>query len=363
MENMVKLDKYFWNKKKVLLTGHTGFKGTWLLLLLLELGVEVWGYSNHYEKNSLFNFLIKEKSIFLNNNDWVHLEEDLLNRKKLQEVINKFQPDIVIHMAAQAIVRTSYIYPLETWNTNLLGSLNLLDAITLNNKNCAVVFVTTDKVYENEDNGRVFKEDDKLGGSDPYSASKAALEIAVSSWRKSFLQNTNSLVNLATARAGNVIGGGDYAKDRIVPDIIKALVNKQKILIRNPNSSRPWQHVLESLNGYLTLCENLYKNNKGFIDCFNFGPDEVNNRTVNELVKKINIYWPCDCYYEQKNDEPYEAKSIKLDISKSKKVLNWTPTWNFETTVLKTINWYKNYHSNGSRAYDLCMNDINHFMS
>ena len=179
---------------------------------------------------------------------------------------------------------------------------------------------------------------------------------------KEFLTRKNNLIKLATARAGNVIGGGDYAKDRLVPDIVKAIINNQKILIRNPNSSRPWQHVLESLNGYLILSEKLFKSYDNSLDSFNFGPDELNNRTVNDLVKKINYYWQCNWQYAETKNQPYESKSIRLDISKAKMILNWTPTWDYETTVMKTINWYRNYHLNGISAHDLCISDINHFL-
>tara|TARA_B100000212_G_scaffold211462_1_gene159837 strand:- start:8360 stop:9463 length:1104 start_codon:yes stop_codon:yes gene_type:complete len=364
MEGMVKVDTFCWDEQKVLVTGHTGFKGSWLLLWLLSLGAVVCGYSDKYEKNSLFHLLLKEKSISKNNEKWRHYQEDILNQEKLKEVISLFQPTLVIHMAAQSIVRTSYKKPLETWNVNLYGTLNLLDALKINRNKCAVVIVTTDKVYQNRNSDKFFKEEDKLGGYDPYSASKAAVELAVSSWRDSFFNNKNDFadIKVATARAGNVIGGGDNAVDRIVPDVIRSILDKKPITIRNPYSKRPWQHVLESLNGYLILGQRLLNDETNKIDCFNFGPNEINTKTVKELVHNISNYWSTESIKISCNDEPYEAESLKLDISKSKKILNWQPHWDFDMTVEKTINWYKNFYLNEKNAYSLCLDDINDFM-
>ena len=361
---MVKIDNFCWNKQKVLLTGHTGFKGSWLLLWLLSLGAEVCGYSHKYENNSLFHLLLKEKSISINNQEWIHYEEDILNQEKLKEVISLFQPTLVIHMAAQAIVRKSYKNPLETWSVNLNGTLNLLEALKDHKSKCAVVIVTTDKVYENRNYENAFKEDDKLGGYDPYSASKAAVELAVSSWRDSFFNNKDDSVDIhiATARAGNVIGGGDNAVDRIVPDVIRSLLYKEPITLRNPNSKRPWQHVLESLNGYLILGQRLLKDDTNQIDCFNFGPSDINTKTVNELVFNISKYWNPESIRLSHFDEPYESKFLKLDISKSREMLNWQPKWDFDKTIEKTITWYKNFYLNKKNAIDLCLDDINDFM-
>ena len=331
---MVKINTSFWKNKKILLTGHTGFKGTWLLLWLLNLGADVWGYSKGYEDGSLFDLLLKERSINLTSIRWKHFEGDVLDKEKLKNVVELCEPDIVIHMAAQAIVRSSYRNPIETWETNVNGTLNLLEALKTIKRKCSCLVVTTDKVYENNGDLKSFKEDDKLGGIDPYSVSKAAVEIAVSSWRNSFLDNANNL-KLATARAGNVIGGGDNAVDRIVPDIVRSLLLKEKIHIRNPSSSRPWQHVLECLNGYLILIERLsIKDNKIF-DCFNFGPKEKNSKTVKQLVEKMIDFWEGDWIDISNKDQFFESKSILLDVSKAKHLLNWEPFWDFNITVRK----------------------------
>ena len=361
---MVKISSSFWKNKRVLLTGHTGFKGSWLLLLLLELGSEVWGFSHKYEKNSLFDLLLKEKSIDLNDDSWKHFDGDILDVEKLEKVIGLCEPDVVIHMAAQAIVRTSYAKPIETWQTNLNGTLNLLNALRINRKKCLILVVTTDKVYENNNNFNFFKEEDKLGGYDPYSASKAAVEIAVSSWRKSFLNlpyGENNL-KLATARAGNVIGGGDNAMDRIVPDIVRSLLTNKKILVRNPNAIRPWQHVLESLSGYLALIQKLSVEDNHIIDCFNFGPKGKNSRNVKELVEEITRYWYGEWEDVSDSDQFYESKAINLNISKAQEILNWEPVWNFEVTVEKTIMWYRNYYLDKKSAIHSCMSDIDNFM-
>ena len=359
---MVKVNPSFWKNKKILLTGHTGFKGSWLLIWLLEMGADVYGFSDKYEKDSLFDTLLKQGSIALDNQNWRHFEHDLLDKEVLNKIVNLCNPDIVIHMAAQAIVRESYKNPLNTWNINVNGTLNLLNALESNNKKCSTIIVTTDKVYENVEDYKVFKENDKLGGHDPYSASKASVEIAVASWRNSFLKNKNLNCNIATARAGNVIGGGDNSKDRIVPDVVNALLRGRKIKVRNPYSLRPWQHVLESLNGYLILCEKLYFDNDHILDSFNFGPDTTNSKTVKDLVNEIIKY--LDGEWENYNNEDgfFEAKSIKLDISKSKELLGWKPSWDFENTVEKTIMWYKDVCLHQKSAFQACLDDINSFI-
>ena len=356
---MVKVNPNFWRNKKVLLTGHTGFKGSWLLIWLLELGANVWGYSQKYEKGSLFEILIKEESIKFENKKFNHYLADITDKAKIAKIISLCQPDIVIHMAAQALVRKSYEKPIQTWETNLNGTLNLLNCLKLIKKKCSIVVVTTDKVYENNDDKKIFTEDDKLGGHDPYSASKAATEIAVSSWKRSFLNNSN--FKIATARAGNVIGGGDNSLDRIVPDAIRDLRNGNKINVRNPYSYRPWQHVLECLNGYLILCEKLHISDNLNIDNVNFGPKEINSKSVKELVELITNYWDGEWLDISKKNELHEAKNLSLDINKAKKLLGWEPIWGFEKTVEKTIIWYKNFYLKNVKAIDACLSDINNF--
>lgn len=265
------MNKIFWKNKKVFITGHTGFKGSWLTMMLSSMGAKVKGYSLPLDKENYLFGLIKEKV----SHEIIHKEGDILNKSSLNNEVQKFEPDIVFHMAAQALVRKSYLEPVLTWETNLLGSLNLFNSLKEIKKECTVIVVTTDKVYKNKEWEFGYRENDQLGGHDPYSASKAALEIAVESWRKSFcgrgpMKNRN--INIASVRAGNVIGGGDMAQDRIIPDAIRALRNSKPIKIRNPLSTRPWQHVLDPLSGYLILAEHLYKDPNNFSEAYNFGP-------------------------------------------------------------------------------------------
>ena len=297
MENMVTMNKDFWLNKKVLITGHTGFKGSWLLVWLNMLGADVYGLSlSTLPGKSLFTEITKKNTL---SKDFFI---DIRNIEKLKISINEINPDIVFHLAAQPLVRDSYKNPLETWSTNLMGSLNVLESLSVINNHCAVIMVTTDKVYKNMEWEYGYRENDQLGGYDPYSASKAATEIALSSWRDSFcgFDKKGSNLLIASARSGNVIGGGDWAKDRIFPDVIRSLENGNEIFIRNPKSKRPWQHVLDPLAGYILLAEKLYKSNNSlskdsdniFTSAFNFGPNISSNKTVNFLVNEIIKHWP-----------------------------------------------------------------------
>jgi len=284
---MVSQKLSFWSGKKVLITGHTGFKGSWLMLWLLEQGAEVYGYSLEPKKDlNLFNNLLKELSF----NNFNHFIGDICELKDFKSYIFQTKPDIIFHLAAQSLVRKSYEEPINTWQTNLIGSLNLLQCLRELDSNCSVVLVTTDKVYKNNEWIFGYRENDQLGGFDPYSASKAALEIAVSSWRNSFCKShsdNNSNIKIATARAGNVIGGGDWAEDRIIPDIMRSLSNNKILEIRNPLSTRPWQHVLEPLWGYMELARKLYMNEKGFCEAFNFGPLIESNKKVIAAINEM----------------------------------------------------------------------------
>ena len=353
------MNDIFWKNKKVFITGHTGFKGSWLTMILLNMGAKVKGYSLPLNKENYLFGLIKGKI----SNEFIHLEEDILNKSFLKDQVQRFEPDIVFHMAAQALVRKSYFEPVLTWETNLLGSLNLLNSLKDIKKKCSVIIVTTDKVYKNKEWEFGYRENDALGGNDPYSASKAALEIAVDSWRKSFSGNgpmKNKNINIASVRAGNVIGGGDMAQDRIIPDAIRALKNSKPIKIRNPLSTRPWQHVLDPLSGYLLLAENLYRDPDNFSEAYNFGPSLDSNKTVLELSEKITKYWHGEIVNEKNKENLHEAKLLNLYTDKVFHKLNWKPKWDFERTVFKTIDWHKKFE-NGYDAYKISLEDINEY--
>ncbi len=334
----------FWKGKTVFLTGHTGFKGSWLLLWLLELGANVYGYSlPAAAKPNLFREIYP-----LLSDRFIHIEADLADYDTLKSSIHKIQPDIVLHLAAQSLVHQGYKDPIVTFQTNTLGSVYILEALKDLKKPCSVVMVTTDKVYQNNDWSYGYRETDQLGGHDPYSASKAAAEIAISSWRssfcgESFLHQTKHL-NIATARSGNVIGGGDWSKSRIIPDAIRALQSDQPVVLRNPNSTRPWQHVLEPLSGYLYLAEILYSDPTPPCNSFNFGPHFSSNRTVHELIEAVLSHWPGQ--YQISTDLPsyHEANILKLNCDKAFVELSWLPTWDFQATISRTVNWYLSVH-------------------
>ena len=333
-----------YKNKKVFITGHTGFKGSWLNLWLEEIGAEVAGYSLAPEPLSHFNLLkLKTKNYFNNINDF----------DSLKRVIGDFNPDIVFHLAAQPLVRDSYDDPITTYDTNVLGSLKVYQACLQNNVS-AVVSITTDKVYENKEIHKGYSEDDQLGGHDPYSSSKACMEIMTTSFRRSYLQNHDML--LATARAGNVIGGGDWAKDRLIPDIIKNTLINQPTPIRNPASIRPWQHVLDPLNGYLLLGEKLINGNSDFASSFNFGPNLEGHLTVEELGKEANKTWDkIQLKYEKEENVKHEANLLMLNITKAQNLLKWQPLWDAPMAINQTIDWYKNYYKDGKIFSKVCL--------
>lgn len=324
--------------KKVFLTGHTGFKGSWMLKWLSSLGAEIKGFALAPENTTdLYHLIDGDKlcdSIIANINDF----------EKLKKEIVDFKPDFVFHFAAQALVRQSYNDSLETFETNVMGTANVLEAIKYLKKECVCIFITTDKVYENIEKDYAYVENDKLGGYDPYSASKAAAEIIISSYRQSFFNPENfdvHLKSIASARAGNVIGGGDWSKDRLIPDIVKALQAKEKIELRNPNSVRPWQHVLEPLSGYLQLGLKLKENPKDYSRAWNFGPFTEDKLTVEEFTKTAIALFGYGDYFISKNiNQPHEANLLQLDINDSISKLGWKPKWNSRVAVEKTINWY-----------------------
>ena len=328
---MAKMNNKFWKNKKVFITGHTGFKGSWLSLWLKYLGADIKGYSLPLTKKE---FLFHKFEL---NKNLKNIYGDIRDLKKLKKSIKNFSPDLVFHLAAQPIVIDSYKRPLYTFDTNIIGTANLLQSCIGIGKLKSIVLVTTDKCYENVDKQYSFKENDKLGGDDPYSASKAASEIVVNSYYKSFLLNTG----VATARSGNVIGGGDRGKNRLVPDIIHAIKNNKKLSLRNPESTRPWQHVFETINGYIMLSEKLYSNKKKYSGAWNFGPSQKKISTKNIAVK-ISKYWEKSLNFNYNSKSQYkEKKFLSLNSEKSNTVLNWQNKFQINETILQIVNWEK----------------------
>lgn len=328
--------------KKVLITGNTGFKGSWLSQWLLMLNAEVFGYAlSPPSSPSLFDQLKLIKHSNHNSNDVRDLEA-------LKKYIKEIKPDIIFHLAAQSLVRESYNTPIETLETNINGTANVLEAVRQLGISTNVVVITSDKCYENKEWIHGYRENDPMGGYDPYSMSKGAAELVVSSWRRSFFNvndYNNHGVKIASARAGNVIGGGDWADDRIVPDCIRSLQNEEEIFVRNPLATRPWQHVLESLGGYLVLGNKLLNLNtkdlETYCSGFNFGPLSSSNKSVEVLVKEILENWGSGSWTYKKEDARHEAFLLNLSIDKAYHLLNWQPVWNFKTTVKNTAVWYK----------------------
>jgi CDP-glucose 4,6-dehydratase len=344
------LDHSFWKGKKVFLTGHTGFKGAWMCILLHNLGAEVTGFAlvppttpNLFEISKLEG---KVKSI----------TGDVRSIKELKQSLNNTFPDIVIHMAAQALVRSSYIDPIETYTTNVIGTLNVLEAVRECPSVKAIINVTTDKCYENKGHQVGYKEDDPLGGYDPYSSSKACSEIVSASYRQSFYHSDDKAM-IATARAGNVIGGGDWSLDRIIPDFMRSFEKKEPLLIRNPNATRPWQHVIEPLHGYLKLAELLCKKGSEFAEAWNFGPDENGVLTVEDIVQHLSASFDQASYQIDKSDTYHEAIFLQLNCTKANKKLGWAPKLSAEAALDKTIEWWKGYYDN-TNIYQLCVNQI-----
>lgn len=333
-----------YSNKKVLITGHTGFKGSWLALWLTQMGANITGYSlqpptepNHFQ---------------LLNLDINSIIDDIRDVDNLKQVFKKQQPEIIFHLAAQAIVRQSYQEPLDTLTSNVIGTANVLEAARTCASVRAIVIVTSDKCYENREWPWGYREIDALGGYDPYSASKGCAEIITSCWRNSFFNlkdygHTHQTL-LASARAGNVIGGGDWAQDRLIPDIMRAVNQNEKVKIRNPHATRPWQHVLEPLSGYLLLGQKLLESRKEFAEAWNFGPSEEENVSVGEIVHLVKKVWPkIDYDINQTPDQPHEAGMLRLDCSKSRTKLKWSPVWDGTETIKKTALWYKNFYESG----------------
>lgn len=345
MENMVNHQqlKIAYKGKKVFLTGHTGFKGAWMLKTLSLLGAEVKGYSLEPQTpNDLF-YLIEGAKVGHS------VIADLRDKKRLESELVKFQPDFVFHLAAQPLVRLSYEIPAETFEVNVIGTANVLDGVRLLEKKCSVVLITTDKVYHNNEWVYPYRENDRLGGYDPYSASKSCAELLIDSYRNSYFNKkyyNNHLKGVAVARAGNVIGGGDWSKDRLIPDLVRSLMDNNPVVIRNPNAVRPWQHVLEPVIGYLILGSHLEKRPMDFATAYNFGPEAEDALSVEEMVTlAIKTWGSGEFQYENKLNQPYESSLLKLDISKVKTELNWTPKLNAKEALKYTLDWYKSFNS------------------
>jgi CDP-glucose 4,6-dehydratase len=350
---MTMIDKDFWQDKRVFLTGHTGFKGSWLSLWLFSLGAKVRGYSlNPPTTPSLFN----EAKIDLLIDSCIG---DIRDQDTLHESMVSFNPDILIHMAAQPLVRYSYNEPIETYEVNVVGTAKVLEVARSCSNLKAIINITTDKCYENDGRTEGYKENDPMGGYDPYSSSKSCAELVTSSYRRSFLQEQG--VGLASVRAGNVIGGGDWADDRLIPDILRSFEKNKPVIIRNPKATRPWQHVLEPLSGYLVLAQKLYKDQKEYAEGWNFGPNEQDVKPVDWILNKMIVSWPNSSWKLDESSNPHEAGFLKLDISKSKSKLDWNPVWELSHTLERIISWHKAW-LNKENMQIVCLTEIKIYM-
>lgn len=344
-----------YHNKRVLITGHTGFKGSWLALWLSTMDANVTGYSlspptepNHFDLLGL---------------DLNSIIGDIRDAKKLTRVFKENQPEIVFHLAAQPIVRFSYKDPVETFSSNVMGTINVFEASRKSGTVRAIVNITSDKCYENREWSWGYREIDPLGGYDPYSASKGCAELITNCWRDSFFNiehygNSHHTI-LSSCRAGNVIGGGDWAVDRLIPDMMRAASQNKKVKIRNPQATRPWQHVLEPLSGYLLLGQRLLEGRKEFAEAWNFGPSEDGNVTVGEIAEQVKKAWPkIDYKIQISPDQPHEADMLRLDCSKARTKLQWAPVWDGKTAVEKTAQWYRAFHeSNDVQS----LNNLHHY--
>ncbi len=346
----------FWTDKRVFLTGHTGFKGGWLSLWLQSLGARVTGYAlKPPAQPSLFEVASIEKNM-------KSIIGDIRDLDNLKKVMKEANPDILIHMAAQPLVRYSYSNPVETYSTNVMGTVHVLEAARASQNIKAILNITSDKCYDNKEIDRGYSEEEPMGGFDPYSNSKGCAELVSMAYRNSFFNidkyETHG-VALATARAGNVIGGGDWAEDRLIPDFMRAIESKQKISIRNPHAIRPWQHVLEPLQGYLMLCQKLYENGPSYSQSFNFGPDEKDAKNVEWIARDLVETWGEGVSYEVSTNHSslHEAHLLKLDCSKAKKKLGWQPKSDIHAALDKICTWHKAY-LNGDDMHQFSLNDI-----
>ena len=328
------MNQEFWRGKRVFLTGHTGFKGGWLALWLVDMGAEVHGYALTPPTEPNF-FTVCGLQASLKTSTIAEIRD----AEKLTRTMQAARPEIVLHLAAQPLVRYSYTAPVETYAVNVMGTVNLLEAVRATPGVRAVVNVTTDKCYENRERVWPYRENEAMGGYDPYSSSKGCSELVTAAYRRSYLEPAD--IRLASARAGNVIGGGDWAADRLIPDFLRAMDAGETLKIRSPLSTRPWQHVLDPLCGYLMLAEQLYSGGAGFAEAWNFGPADEDARSVSWIVKRMaemskDVNWQCD-----QAQQPHEANYLKLDSSKARKFLNWQPRWRLQTALQKTLEWHE----------------------
>jgi CDP-glucose 4,6-dehydratase len=346
-----KVSPTFWKNKRVFLTGHTGFKGSWLSMWLQEMGAHVKGFSlaPHTTPNLFHEAKVKEG-----------MESEIGDIRDLQlitESMCDFDPEIVIHMAAQPLVRLSYSEPVETYATNVMGTIHVLEAARKCKNLKSIVAITTDKCYENKEWPWGYRENEPMGGHDPYSSSKGCCELLIASYRNSFF-NTPESASLASVRAGNVIGGGDWSDDRLIPDILKAFEKSEPAVVRNPLSTRPWQHVLEPLSGYLVLAEKLYQDGDQFAEAWNFGPRDEDCQSVAYILDKMIATWDQGAsWVMDANSHPHEAGFLKLDCSKAKQKLHWEPKWNLEFTLTSIVKWHKAFLQNENIRL-ICQNEI-----
>jgi len=347
------ISETFWKDKKVFLTGHTGFKGSWLSLWLNSLGASVRGYSLEPPTSpSLF----EEAKVA----DKIDSEiGDIRNLGQLQKSMSEFNPDILIHMAAQPLVRLSYDIPIETYEVNVLGTAKVLEAARSCSNLKSIVSITTDKCYENKEWDWGYRENEPMGGHDPYSSSKGCAELVTSAYSRSFMKKLG--IGVATARAGNVIGGGDWADDRLIPDILRAFEKKRPVIIRNPKATRPWQHVLEPLSGYLILAQKLYDDPQQYAEGWNFGPNDNDVKPVDWILNVMVDKWKGSSWQLDQGSHPHEAGLLKLDISKARSKLNWFPTWHLDHALEKIISWQQAWISKKDMQI-VCLAEIDDYM-
>jgi CDP-glucose 4,6-dehydratase len=351
------IERSFWKNKQVLITGHSGFKGSWLALWLKELGANVAGFSLHPPSQPNHFQLLRL--------DMPSIIGDIRDMNAIHSTLQSHSPEIVFHLAAQALVRYSYKNPVETFETNVMGTANLFESCRQASSVRAIVSIASDKCYENREWVWGYRENDPVGGYDPYSASKGCAEIVASSYRNSFF-NLNEYgkshnVLLASTRAGNVIGGGDWADDRLIPDVMRAVSTGKKVLIRNPRATRPWQHVLEPLSGYLMLGQKLLEGKKEFAEAWNFGSDDAGNLDVENVLRRIRTGWDkLEYEIEANKDNPHEASLLRLDCSKARTRLKWKPVWDIDKTLAVTAQWYKEYYT---KDHILSLADLHQYMA
>lgn len=354
------VNKKFWKGKKVFLTGHTGFKGSWLSLWLQNMEANVTGYA--FEPQTNPSFFVKAGV----EQGMQSITGDVRDLESFKQAMSEACPDIVIHMAAQALVHYSYTNPVETYATNVMGTVNLMEAVRATDSVRAVVNITSDKCYENKEWPWGYRENEPMGGYDPYSSSKGCAELVTAAYRNSYFNPDNyddHGVAVASARAGNVIGGGDWALDRLIPDMIRAIQKEEPVIIRSPKAIRPWQHVLEPLAGYLKLAENLYNNGCDFCGGWNFGPSNSDTKTVEWIIEHMTQAWgPTASWKLDKNVQPHEASYLSLDSSKARMELKWQPSWNIEQTIEKIVEWHK-ADEQGVDMREFSLTQINDYMN